>query len=124
MGYCAILEDAKFFIAEENKYEAYRKLKKDLYDVDGVQKARCLEDILEVYCFSPEIDKGDNIYNIDFTGDKLWDEEILFNLLAPFVKSGSYIEMRGEDGERWRWVFDNGQFKTVTAKVVWEDDEE
>lgn len=123
MGYCATLEDAKFFIAEENKYEAYRKLKKDLCDVDRVQKARCLENILEVYCFSPEIDKDDNICNIDFTGDKLWDEEILFNLLAPFVKSGSYIEMRGEDGERWRWVFKNGEFKTITAKVIWEDDE-
>lgn len=124
MGYCARLDDAKFFIAEENKYEAYRKLKKDLYDVNGVQKARCLEDVLKVYGFDSWLDSDDNICDIDFIGDKLWDEEILFNLLAPFVKDGSYIEMFGEDGERWRWTFNNGQFKTITAKVVWEDNDE
>jgi len=30
----------------------------------------------------------------------------MFEMLAPFVRPGSFIEAIGEDGQRWRWVFD------------------
>ena len=31
----------------------------------------------------------------------------MFNCIATFVEDGSYIEMVGEDGDLWRWVFTN-----------------
>ena len=67
----------------------------------------------------------DNVLNditeIHFAGEKCGDDEVLFRAIAPYVASGSYIEMQGEDGKVWRWVFKDGQFKEVGSKVVWEE---
>lgn len=36
---------------------------------------------------------------------------------------GSYIEMRGEDGALWRWVFDGKTCKEITAKITWDNND-
>ncbi len=66
--------------------------------------------------FSPE---GD-INNITFDGEKLGDDNAFFDAIAPLVKAGSYIEMVGEDGERWRWIFDGKEMVEKTATVSWD----
>lgn len=66
-----------------------------------------------------DMESGD-IVGIQFTSEKAGDEDLLFSVLAPYVESGSYIEMLGEDGEMWKWVFTGGTVKRQTAKVVWE----
>ena len=65
--------------------------------------------------FSPA---GD-IDTISHDGEKLGDDNVLFDAIAPFVKAGSYIEMSGEDGERWRWLFDGKNMVEKTATVTW-----
>lgn len=79
-------------------------------------------DIVEVFdCWRwhIEVDKeSGNILDIGFNGEKLGDDFILFNAIAPFVKPGSFIEMHGEDNAMWRWYF-NGetcieQYPTIT----------
>lgn len=62
--------------------------------------------------------EGGDAVGIEFTGEKLGDDEVLFGAIAPFVESGSYLEFLGEDGDRWRWVFD-GTLKEVHAETVW-----
>jgi hypothetical protein len=65
-------------------------------------------------------DEQGNVGNIEFLGEKLGDDEVLFKALAPFVKPGSFIEMQGEDGEIWRWLFDGKTCVDKTAKISWE----
>lgn len=62
---------------------------------------------------SADIDK------IRFEGENYGDDEILFNAIAPFVETGSFIEMRGEDGTLWRYVFDGVTIKKISPKVEW-----
>lgn len=62
-------------------------------------------------------------YKIDetlwFEGEKLGDDYNLFCAVAPFVEDGSYIEMSGEDGCLWRWVFENGKCKEIYPTITW-----
>ena len=54
-----------------------------------------------------------------FEGEKLGSDYELFCAVAPFVEDGSYIEMSGEDGCLWRWVFENGKCMEVYPTITW-----
>ena len=41
---------------------------------------------------------------------KIGDEEKFFAAIAPVVVDGSYLDCAGEDGEEWRWMWENGKF--------------
>lgn len=41
---------------------------------------------------------------------KIGDEEKFFAAIAPVVVDGSYLDCEGEDGEEWRWMWENGKF--------------
>jgi hypothetical protein len=56
---------------------------------------------------------GGDIIAIEFEGQKLGDDDLLFATLAPFVESGSCIEMEGEDGNTWRWEFEGQAVRKV-----------
>lgn len=86
----------------------------DFVDAGNVEKA------LKSWRWHPEFDTDGNVVSIEFWGEKLGDDKVLFEAIAPWVKSGSYIEMQGEDGTMWRWCFDDGKFHEKTAKVSWE----
>ena len=45
---------------------------------------------------------------------------LFFNTLAPFVVDESYIEFVGEDGDKWRYVFNDGEAKEIRAEVSWD----
>lgn len=83
-------------------------------------KAKILEDALKEYNWDVELNEDYDIIRISFSGDKLSDEVMIFAELAPFVESGSYIECRGDDGEMWRWIFQDGKLEEKKAKIVWE----
>lgn len=61
-----------------------------------------------------EVDYGKN--TVYFEGEKLGDDESLWSCLAPFIIDGSYIECHGEDGDVWRWVFQDGKLRTQTPQ--------
>ena len=103
MGYCVDMESCKFHVKTEHFGKVYKKL--------------------EEYGYAPKIDDDGNVVDLDFVGDKIaYDEEVMFKKIATYVEDGSYIEMSGEDGARWRWVFSSGTVKEVRAKVVWDDE--
>jgi len=85
----------------------------------GFDKHDDPNDILRAWRWSPEFDDRGNIDTIYFNGEKLGDCNMLFEAIAPYVKAGSYIEMTGEDGARWRWCFDGTTMTEKTAKVTW-----
>ena len=60
-----------------------------------------------------------SVIGISFEGEKSGSEEFLFNAIGPFVAPGSFIEILGEEGERWRYVFDGSACRRVEGKVEW-----
>lgn len=62
---------------------------------------------------------GASVSGISFVGEKSADymEQTLRDI-APFVEPESFIEMRGDEGEVWRWVFRDGKVWTVTPKIT------
>ena len=84
-------------------------------------KAKTLPDALVAWRWSGFINDAGDLVEINFDGEKLGDDPILLEAIAPFVEAGSYIEMEGEEGCHWKWCFDG---KTMTGKqgrVVYED---
>ena len=72
-----------------------------------------------------EFDDDGNVNDIQFEGEKKgWGEDELFEKIAPFVKDGSFIEMHGEDGGMWRWVFKNGTCTEIYPTITWAGQEE
>jgi len=74
---------------------------------------------LEKWRWTPAENEAGDIIDIRFDGEKLGDEALLFDALAPFVREGSYIEMHGEDETWWRWWFHNGGCHEVTPTILW-----
>lgn len=84
-------------------------------------------EILSTYCECVFIDEEDafdhlgwdtyyskegNIISISHDDRKAYDgEDVWLNLIAPYVKPGSYLAMENSDGYRWAWYFDG---KTCT----------
>jgi hypothetical protein len=82
-----------------------------------------LHDIMLSWRWELEYDNDGNVDAIWFAGEKIGDDELLFNAIAPFVEAGSFIEMMGEDGTRWKWVFDGKTCTEHAAETTYEDDE-
>ena len=135
MGYYIEIIDSEFFIAAENKPLALQALQDLPTDMGGggngnircfswvdanFRQAHSLEDCLNAWRWGADTDNVGNITGIWFKNEKLGDEEFLFNAIAPFVQSGSYIEVHGEEGARWRWVFENGKCTEKWATITWE----
>lgn len=126
MGCCMSMAECHFMIRHDKQNEALKALKElsknrrlRWASTDIIQNARHLEEAFEEIRFEACFDDFNNINDLDFTGEKLGDETEIFNSIAPFVEDNSYIEMYGEDGDRWRWVFKNGECKWVNPEIKW-----
>lgn len=123
MGYSTTMINSDFFIADGDKYAAYKKLKEKFGARFKKDVPRCLEEFLEAYGYYPENDSEDNICGLDYSSDKYSDDEYyLFQIIAPFVKTESFIEIMGEDGEHWRWKFLDGRMLVLYPKITWPEE--
>ena len=134
MGYCMTQRDSMFTIKAENTKEALNAIKElagseTIEDSGGRHfswvdnnyvNAETLEDALRAWRWIVEPDGNGDINYIYFNGEKLGDDEVLFNALAPFIDDDCFIEMSGEDGALWRWCFENGECKERFANISWE----
>jgi hypothetical protein len=136
MGYCITQDDASFRIERKHVPAALEAIKalglrceideesgermKTFAWVDNkFADAETLESALLCCRWQAEYDKDGNIVHIQFLGEKLGDDVRLFEVLAPFVTHRSYIEMEGEDNERWRWVFWREELREEVPSLVW-----
>ena len=75
--------------------------------------------LFDAYRWELGFDEENNISAIYFNGEKYWDDDTtLLKTIAPYVADGSFIEMRGEDSEVWRWVYKNGVIETHYAELT------
>lgn len=136
MGYRMRQSDTKFFIPEENKVQALKAIKElvghetikdsggahfSWVDTDRFKTAETLGEALYAWRWGIDEDKEGNVVGIFFNGEKLGDDEILFQAITPFVRDGSFISMIGEDDHMWRWLFKNKTLYIQTPKTIeWE----
>ena len=74
-------------------------------DTPTLFSARTVEEQLKEWRWDPEFDNQGNIVELNFSCERLGDDKLLFDTLAPFVEAGSFINMTGEEGDVWRWYF-------------------
>ena len=89
-------------------------------DANYPEKCKNMEDILHELGFE-DIKYNDNgdLVGLGYSS-KIGSEEHFFRVIAPFVKSESYINWCGEDHDIWQWYFDGENLKTKTASINWE----
>lgn len=139
MGYCIEMTESKFTIKKENFENALKSLKavfvpenmncydyingKKYHHFSWVNTRTVLESIniveaLEEIRYAPQFDQDSNICNVEFIGEKYGDEQIFFDALVPYVENGSYLCFKGEDGDTWRWIFNDGSVQ-LEENVLW-----
>ena len=127
MGYCMSMQNCEFLIKKEMIPALFSKLKEFLstnrlkwVDSRYLEEANNVEYLFDEIRYDIRRDLDNNIVWIEFFGEKLGDDLRIFQEIAEFVEDGSYIEMSGEDGCVWRWVFKGGKCDEVFPKIVWE----
>ena len=128
MGYYMDMIESRLWIKKENENKALKAIKNAVRNGKitswiierDVEKSDNLQDAMTACRWEIEKLVNDNGYGrVYFDGEKLGDDYQLFEVLAPFVEDGSYIEMSGEDGCLWRWVFENGKCKEIYPNIIW-----
>jgi len=124
VGYYIEQRGTRFFVLAEDKpkiVKVLRSLPHRRYDWvdDNFHQLTDIHEMGQAWRWQFDTDNDGNINDIWFQGQKLGDEETFFKTIAPFVRDSSFIEMEGDDDERWRWVFKNGQLYEQDSKLVW-----
>lgn len=130
MGYNIQNTRSKFVIKKENYGNVVKAIhglagKESIEDSSGKHFSWVNNDfvdfsgIIELFAaWRWSVEENDfGINCISFDGQKLGNDHLFFNTIAPYVENGSFIEIMGEDGCIWRWFFKDGKMKTV--KPVW-----
>ncbi len=136
MGYCMHQQDSTFTIKPSNVAGALASIKalagkETITDSSGPHfswvntrdflKAETLSQAMDAWRWNATRNEETNaIEDIMFEGEKIGDEAALFGAIAPFVEPGSFIEMQGEDGTIWRWIFDGKTCEEKTATISWD----
>lgn len=77
--------------------------------------------ILKGWGFKLNTDEDGDVVGVQWEWEKLQSEtDNWMKAVAPFVPAGCFIEMVGEDGDKWRYMFDGLTVKEVHPKLVWE----
>ena len=111
MGYRIQQTGPKFRIRARNIPKALRAAKavvrQHLLPLRSRTAAGKLVELFWQWHWSMQLDRrtGD-IVSIRFEGEKLLEEDELFNAIGPYVESGSFVAVIGGDLEAWRWYFD------------------
>lgn len=118
MGYVMYTRGSSFSIQANDLEEALAAIQKaNLLDGD---LPLSFEEAMKRLGWEISFDSYGNVDEVWTSGKKLGDDSALFQAIAPLVLEDSYIEMRGEDDEIWRWYFCNKKCYEQDGTIVWE----
>ena len=131
MGYCVSISIDRVRITPEQVKNCLAAINKmhtgqDAYKFSWVTGKVCktLKDAFHEWRYDAVANEEKGGITVEyFIGEKWGDAALLFQTIAPFVAGdeGS-IEVRGEDGEQWRYCFVNGTLKEERRSQEWVDD--
>jgi hypothetical protein len=78
----------------------------DAREVLAILRAKTLDAALAVVGWELTRDDDERVDGLAYEGKLSGNEQQVLNLLAPFVREGSWIAVTGENDDAWRWVFD------------------
>jgi hypothetical protein len=82
-----------------------------------------LEEVCDAFSWQISLDSEGNANHVlayDFLSYGLCDREKFLEIISPFVKDGSFVEMHGEDGDVFRIVFQKGKMRKTRPAVLWD----
>lgn len=111
----AITIDINFTIKAKNCNAALKAL-----NIWADEKHLSLEEgLASQWWVVDRMDNGD--VTICYYKDKEFDNnKEMFEVLAPYVKKGSYINVHGEISDYWQWCFDGNQLIKKTGRLVFD----
>lgn len=134
MGYCIHLREAVFTIPAskvadaleavmngKGSYESPQHYIGKIKNYKHLPPALKLSELVDqTWGFSLKPNENGGIQGIEWEWEKSHNENEVMMLLGPFVDAGCYVEMGGEDGAAWRYIFDGKTCVEKEAKLVWE----
>lgn len=132
MSYEIRQKDASFAILKENYPKACKALRHFLehkcyaeyVDHENVISTCKEGDLVKAmfYCRWKCSEDASGITDIEFNQSKLGNDFEIFCAIAKYVQDGSYIVVEGEDKNRFRWRFTNGQCIEENGRFHYEND--
>jgi len=123
--YCEVL-NSKFSMSKDNAEKAVLCLQARCWsDVNDYQLKQSTDiyNVLLEFMWSVEIENG-NVTGIDFNGSKFCNEFYkMFDVIALYVDSGSFIEMASDTHDFWRYRFKDGKLFLDEGKIVFHEEE-
>ena len=137
MFYRITQKDSSFFISNENNTNVLKTIHSLILKTENMSvnfgenhrgfpwvimsyvKSNDLKYVFNCWRWNIKQDENQNIIDIKFCGQNLGDDFFLFKSLAPFVKSGSFLEFESENNKKWRWIFEDNICKEVTPELIW-----
>lgn len=142
MGYYVTLEYSTAVIPAENKDEALRRWKElnkkdDLkrggsWGPDGktekwfswmppdfdTEPGITVEKILDYLGFTIAVNDNGDI-SIKYYDSKTGQEGLFFEAIADLLSEESEMIWRGEDGNKYRWTFEDGKLREGSGIIIW-----
>jgi hypothetical protein len=128
MGYyVSQMDDCQFKIKKENIagcLQALKEMAKREANFSWVQNvvvrgADTITQAFDEWRWQVKFNEDGDVSALYFEGQKLGDEDSLFQTIAPFVEAGSYIGMSGEEDCIWRYCFDGTDCVESHPEMVW-----
>jgi hypothetical protein len=132
MGYSMSLNEAHWSVPTDKADAALTAIKAMVRSLEGtrygayawvdsgeVAQATTLVEALGAWRWEAEATAAE-VTITNFVGEKLGDDQDLWNAIAPFVQAGSFLHMVGEDGAHWRWSFDGQTCVEQEGKITFE----
>jgi hypothetical protein len=129
MSYSVTQGESSFYIKEQDVKGALKALKDHIklsqrYQHGSVAtKWPHISLALKDLGFQTEYNEDGDLIKIYYESEKSWGEQDLLKCLAPFVQNKSFVEFLGEDGERWRYWFNEGKLWVQHPEISWGDPE-
>lgn len=127
MGVRMKLVEQEFTIRQEYKQEALQDLKKFMEESDHTPRDKSfswlngvdhtewntLEEALQDWRFKPVTDEEGNITELQFIGQKIGDEDQMFEVIKQYVDEESYLQFSYDTGNTETYTFRNGQVENT-----------
>jgi len=133
MGYEISVDHAEIHIRKENFGSVlnaiasipHRMAWTELKDIQRIAKSGDISKMFEYLMWPVEFDSEGNISGIEYgaSDHKIGDEDVWLEAIAPYVESGR-IQVRGEDGDLWRWILSGGKLKEIRPEIKWPEERE
>lgn len=131
MGYKMRQMDGSFYIPNNLLEDSLASLKGEVrynntiwseyVSVQDLMDSKSLQDAMILLGWKLYQTEDGSVNGIHFSGESYQEDFRIFQALAPYARTHSWIIMKGESGDLWRWLIRDGKCVEQAAKIYFED---